>query len=617
MPSISIVTGSTGNALLVRNLKSVNALDVPEGVLVKHVVVADGCKYEEATRRLVTENPPRRASRVERHVIVLPENTGGDGYLCHRIVASMSFVVNTEYMCVLDEDNEVDPSHVIAHLNAIGPHRWSFTLREIIDAESNVQCRDICESMGNIRPTCLSSTDRLIDTNCYMLRVDLARELAPLWMVRARQPNAMEADRRICHTLLTHEPKGGSTREFTVRYRAAVRRGDTGSDGSVSLEFFKHGNARVLPWTPERRDVYLFHFDATHTEAVLRLGPEKNDPLAEWCMTMYDDVTDVNWIDGFSCLHALPYDAVCLVAMCHPSTVPLVELKRLKETTHTELKVVLATLEGPNVRHREQWDVTWLREHADVVMTYSRPLLETPSLRCVYWPHNARFVSEERVADVLRENEGPNTGTVAMVLENRSTTGTYRACGTMACSLDYLRGEFATGFGPALTVVGGRWTAFCESERVAGRPVPTLGYDMPRHLDPKTPVDTYQTHDFALIIENCGGPGAAGYVSEKVGDALMAGSIPLYWGENIDAETPMGSFMQRGRGTWWIDLRDAVDLEDDPAKGRALKTFLDRFSSDDILAMKTAVKRHREAYLLGVGSRAFATGLRKAMLIVD
>ena len=611
--TISIITGSTGNALLSKNLESVNALDVPEGVRVTHAIVVDGPQYEAATRALVAANPP--AGRIQRQVIVLPENTGGDGYLCHRIIAAMSFLTNSTYMCVLDEDNEVEPCHVISHLNAIGPFRWSFTLRSIIDGDSVVQCEDTCESMGNIRPTVLSPADRLIDTNCYMFRADLARELAPLWMVRARQPNAMEADRRICQTLLTHEPKGGSTRAFTVRYRAAVRQG---SGGSVSLDFFERGNARSLPWSPERRDVYLFHFDVEQTERVL--GKEAKDPLGEWCMTMYDDLgQDINWINGYACLHALPYDAICFVAMCHPSTVPLARLRGLRNETHPDLKVILATLEGPNIRHRAQWSSAWLRTHADVVMTYSRPILEDEHIRTVFWPHNARFLSAAHLQQgILRENRGPGTGTVAMVLENRDTRGEYEVGGETAWSLDYMRREMARGFGPALTVVGRGWSAFCDEERDQGRPVPTMGYDMPRHMDPKTPVDTYQDHDVALIVENCGGPGAAGYVSEKVGDALIAGAIPLYWGENV----PPGSLLDQGRGVWWIDLRDVLGGADQPAAdeqplGARIRAFLEARSPDEIQTMKDEVKRRREAYLLGVGTRAFATGLLEAISLVD
>lgn len=614
--TIAIITGSVGSPLLARAIDSVNSLDIPDGVNVSHLVVADGSEFVDNVSNITALHPSRNP-KLTRHVIALPENTGGDGYLCHRIIAGMSFLTNADYITVLDEDNELDPCHIIAHLNAIGPHRWSFTLRYILDAQSNVVCNDTCESLGNIRPTCISPADRLIDTNCFMIRSDLARELAPLWMVKARETGKLEADRQICHTLLQHEPKGGSTREFTVGYRAEVRQTTGGTGGSVTTEFFKLGNASVSPWDPESTDVYVFHFDATQTKNVLESG-QKN-PLAEWCMTIFDSVDGVNLIDGYECLRYLPTDAVCLVNMCHPASLPLDYLRQLKETTHTDLKVILATLEGPNLRHQNQWQASFIKRFADVLLTFSRPFLNDDSIRTVYWPHNARFLSTETLPRVLRENRGPGTGTVAMVLENRETSGTYTVHDDVcARSLDHLRREFATGIGPSLTVVGGGWKAFCDAERDAMRPVPLLGYDIPRHRDDKTPIDTYVEHDFALIVENCGGDGAVGYVSEKFGDALIAGAIPVYWGENID---PVGAYetMMKGKNVWWLDARACLDDQGTGSTGplgEKLRAYLDTFSADDISNMKNAVLQHREAYLLGVGSGAYASSVASALEIV-
>ena len=608
--SIAIITGTTGNALLARAIKSVNGLNIPDGVTITHLVVADGTQFVDNVTKLV-EADPAVNPRLSRHVIALPENTGGDGYLCHRIIAGMSFLTNADYISVLDEDNELDPCHVIAHLNAIGPHRWSFTLRSIIDIDSNVLCNDTCESMGNIRPTCISPVDRLIDTNCYMIRTDLARELAPLWMVKARETGKLEADRQICHTLLQHEPKGGSTREFTVRYRVAVRQGTTETAGSVTADFFKRGNASMPPWVSDHTDVYVFHFDADQTKRVLE--PGQKDPLAEWCMTIFDNVEDVNFMNGYDCLQYLPTDAVCLVNMCHPASLPLDYLKQLKETTHPDIKVILATLEGPNLRHQNQWQASFIKRYVDVLMTFSRPFLNDDSIRTVYLPHNARFVSAATLPSVLKENRGPGTGTIAMVLENRETSGTYNVHDKKeAVSLDHRRREFATGIGPSLTVVGGGWKSFCVAERDAGRPVPTLGYDIPRHRDDKTPIDTYVEHDFALVIENCGGEGAMGYVSEKFGDALIAGCIPVYWGETIDPVGPYAD-MLKGKGVWWLDARSCLDGDASVPLGTKLRSFLDTVSAADIQRMKQEVVKHREAYLLGVGAGAYATGLARAL----
>ncbi len=612
--SIAIITGSTGSHLLERAITSVNALHVPDGVSISHIVVADGHQYVETVTGIVNRLEPNH-SGISRHVLSLPENTGGDGYLCHRIIAAMSFLTNAEYITVLDEDNELDPCHIIAHLNAIGPLRWSFTLRTIIDAESNVVCHDTCESMGNIRPTCISPLDRLIDTNCYMIRTDLARELAPLWIVKARDTGKLEADRQICQTLLRHEPRGGSTREFTVRYRAAVRDGTTQTGGSVSTSFFTQGNMNTRPWVSEHTDVYVFHFDSEQTTRILAPGPKS--PMEEWCLTIFDDVKGVNFMHGYECLEFLPTDAVCLVHMCHPASLPLDYLKQLKETTHPDIKVILATLEGPNLRHQNQWQASFIKRYVDVLMTFSRPFLDDDSIRTVYWPHNARFVNRDSLKHVLRENQATGTGTIAMVLENRPTSGSYMVHESVpTTSLDHLRRRFATGIGSSLTVVGGGWNAFCDEERTAGRVVPTVGYETQRHLDDKTPVDTYVMHDYALIIENCGGAGGMGYVSEKIGDCLLAGAIPVYWGENIDPVGPYKTLLE-GKGVWWLDARGCLTYGDETTPyGQKLRMFLDTFRPEDIQKMKTCVVQHREAYLLGVGSVAYADGVSNALKFV-
>jgi hypothetical protein len=617
--SIAIITGSVGGKFLDKTILSVNRLVIPNGVSVRHLIVADGSEFESKIQAVVDQNPPLNES-LDRRVITIPDNTGGGGYLCHRIIAAMSFLVNTTYMMVLDEDNEVVPHHIISHLNAIGPHRWSFTLRNIIDETSRIVCSDVCESMGNIRPTVLGLHDRLIDTNCYMLRVDLARDLAPLWMVKAREHGKVEADRRICQTLLEHEPRGGSTRDFTVLYRAQTR---GGGGGSVSFEFFKQGNSKVRAWDPENRDVYVFHFDEKHTREVLDSSTEKK-PLSEWCLTIFDDIdlVGVNLINGFECLHALPYDATCLINLCHPSTVPLEYLGNLKKSTHGDMTRIIATLEGPNMRHRHQWDARWVEDNADIMMTYSVPFLRDEKIQTVFMPHNARFVSKRKLPAVLCENRGRNDGSVAMVLENRQTRGSYTVCRDVeAHALDHLRGECATGFGSSLTVVGGGWKEFCQTEERRGRPVPSLGYDIPRHSDTKTSIDTYKDHDFALILENCRGEGASGYVSEKFADALIAGAIPLYWGENISTDfSGVYKRMTLGEGEWWIDIQKhlgSIDENSDEREnkplGEKLRAFIRSISPERIAYMKQKVVEYRDEYILDIGSRAYAKSLHEAL----
>jgi len=619
--SIAILTATTGHALLERNVRSVNALTPVEGVAINHWIVVDGEEFRDAAERVLGAcgDPP---AHISRHVLVLPQNTGGDGYLCHRIIAGMSFLLNESHLSVLDEDNEVEPNHIEALVSAIravpGGARWAYTLRAIIDADSNLQCRDTCESVGAIKPTCLHPSDRLIDTNCYLWSMDLARQLAPLWMVKAREEGAMEADRVVARTLLLHEPKGGCTRDFTVRYRAGVRGGD---DGSVTIDFFRRGVLSSREWDPAKKDVYLFHFDRERTDSIMKRTLKF--PLDEWCTTIIEDLEkECNVLNGYECLACLPYNATCLVNLCHPSTSPLMLLKELKDATHSEMKRVVYAAEGPNMRHQTQWSKEFLNGHVDVLLTYTDATLdpaytEDATFTTSYCPHNARFVNKDHVRDprIFRKNLGRGSGSAAMVLENRKGKGEYELDGVKYTCIDKIRSDLATGFGASLTVVGKGWTPFCEDQETAGVPAPTLGYDMPRHTDRKTPLDTLEVHDFAVIAENCGGPGAKGYISEKVGDALLAGAVPVYWGENVNDRE---SFMKQGEGVWWIDARKCLPwaagkgLGDKPL-GEKLRLYLEVVHVPKLDEMKKAVLEHREEYLFQRGSKAYAQHVMKVV----
>jgi hypothetical protein len=597
-----VVTGSTADPLLRRCILSLAASRDP-GCAVEHWIVADGEAYAHGTQALVDQCPPP-PPWLTRRVIVLPHNTGKDGgtYLCHRVIAACAYMVpNTSWMSVLDQDNEVHDHHLqaVRHCIEQAPTnaRWGWTLRSIIDKDTGtVQCVDTVESMGNVRCTCLGNADRLIDTNCFVFRADLLRELAPLWgTTPARQEGVMEADRKVCHTLLAHEPTSWCTRDWTVKYRV------DGRDSSVSLDFFRR-HARVCrPWDPTKKDVYILHFDKQRTDAVLRR--QAHSPLDEWCMTMYDALDDgYNLINGFDSLMGLPHDAVVFMAMCHPDTLPLDELRQLKQSTHPQMTRVLYTAEGPNIRHAAQWRHAFVSQAADVVLTFCKDtmtMLEASGTRCIPTPHNARFVTDPRVC---RTNLGDQSGTICMVLEPRPGCETYDIDGTARTQLDGLRAALVDGLGKTGFVAGRGWTQACAGMTEP----PTVLVDVPNRMqDTNHAVDYYQKHDLALIVENCDSPG---YVSEKVGDALMAGAIPLYWGSNVDDDPVASDMFRRGKNVWWIDLRDVVGTSDVQEVcsahlvGRCIREYISH--KVDVEEMKRQVLAIRHEYLLERGSNA-------------
>jgi hypothetical protein len=330
---------------------------------------------------------------------------------------------------------------------------------------------------------------------------------------------------------------------------------------------------------------------------------------------MLDGLRDAwNLVNGFDTIQALPHDATCLITMCHPGTLPLAHLAELKATTRPGMRRILYTAEGPNIRHQAQWSLAFLREAADCVLTYSRHVLES-DLVTVPTPHNARFISEATVDGVCRENRGDGTGTVAMVLEPRSGRDAYTIDGVQYQCLDWRRRDAADGLGSRLTVAGLGWREVVAAMPDDRRPV--VAYDMPRFRDTKTPIDTYVEHDYALILENTD---CVGYVSEKIGDALMAGCIPLYDGRTIDPSPdapPNHQLLLQGRGGWWLDIASFEDggttTSGEPTLGDRIRQALCDISPDRVAEMKRRVADVRRTYLLATGTEAIRDAVARAV----
>lgn len=303
--SVAIITGTVGSMTLADTITSVNAQTVP----VEHWVVVDGQHHEHGVRRLI-EKAPAPPPHITRVVMVLPENTGGSGYLCHRINAAVPWLVDTDYVCFLDDDNMIAPNHVqklLEALEATPNATWAYAHRTIIDTGGEVVCKDNCESLGSMTHTVLGPDDRHIDTNCYMVSTELGRHISPLWNVKARQPGQMEADRQVCRILLRHEPIHAISPEYSVMYRVA-RRPD-----SVSKDFFLHGNAllgrAVGGYDASRPTVYVFDTDPATTAALCH-GTVNEGRDHPW---QFDQTRGgVNLCDGFANTPFLPHGATCV-----------------------------------------------------------------------------------------------------------------------------------------------------------------------------------------------------------------------------------------------------------------------------------------------------------------
>lgn len=626
-PRVAVITPTVGGPHLEECVRSVQEQELP-GVV--HYVVVDGREHEAAVdavlRRFEGRNPIVK--------LVLPHNVGSGGWNGHRVYGALPYLVDDaiDHVCFLDADNAMDPDHLRLLAQAVtgSGARWAYSLRRIVDVQGRDVCPDNCESLGGIYHACTGANDRLVDTSCYLVHRDVAIDKARCWNARARQPGAMEVDRRLCLELLASEPHA-CVRKHTLRYRLG------GNPRSVQAAFFLEGNRRFAYDFAAKPDLYVYHFSPDATRDLLARR-RAHDPgvchaLDEWQMTLLRGMEErYNLLDGYAVDPNVPQGACVYVTMCMPDQVPWKTLER------NDLWKVLYTAEGPNIRHAGQWDPSVLRAKFDVVLTYWEPLLTKWPGTFRFCPHNCHHLDLDdpvdraqlrvnRAADEDGADETQHSTTVScvMVLERRQLQGTYRIANLpeveLQC-LDPVRELLVADLRNA-TVYGRGWGPVA-----AAHPNLKLGHTLHRWQDPRHSVDIMQNYTCALVVENCD---AEGYVSEKVYDAFMAGCLPLYYGavsprleshvrrqvlgtdavEDDDAPVPGAPFVLAGCA---LDLRALLADVHPDAWSRRLQVFLSEdLTPERVMRWRRRVEERREGILRAVGAPDFADRLCAAL----
>jgi glycosyltransferase involved in cell wall biosynthesis len=247
-PTVTIITATTGNPLLARNIQSVRNQTWKD---IEHLIVIDGPEYFE---RVMDQFSIPWGDEVKQHFLNLPWNTGKDRYNGHRIYGAATYLARGDYFIFLDDDNTLEPTHVEDCLGAcktaspIYGESWAYSLRNIVDKEGKVLCQDNCESLGKWASV-IHPQDFFIDVNCYFLPRPMAVAMSPVWYCKFREPGQPEIDRKMMAFLRHNFPKFECTHKYTVNYTV----GNTPL--SVTPEFFERGNAEmmkryngVLPW---------------------------------------------------------------------------------------------------------------------------------------------------------------------------------------------------------------------------------------------------------------------------------------------------------------------------------------------------------------------------------
>ncbi len=237
-PLVTVVTATTGDARVLRAIESVAAQNHRP---IQHLVVIDNPDAPTAIKAAIR--------RYNVDVIELPYATGKDRFNGHRIYGASTFLGNGDFFCFLDEDNWFDADHVASLVDVVNRgSSWAFSLRKIVDREGHFICNDDCESLGKW-PSVLDENDYHVDTSCYFLPRIIAVHSSWVWFRKAREPNAISADRTLASLLRSAEPNYDTSSHYSLNYTV----GNT--PRSVRKEFFLDGNEQMirrfhgnLPW---------------------------------------------------------------------------------------------------------------------------------------------------------------------------------------------------------------------------------------------------------------------------------------------------------------------------------------------------------------------------------
>lgn len=500
-PLVHIVTATMGDKMAAPNthlyecMKSVAA---QSHVGVAHWIVVDG--YRQSLE------VPRDLQYTYTYTITQTlQNTGTVNntvvYFGHRIYAAMSILLTYTYITFLDDDNIVEPNHITSLVQAaqrVEGAYGSYCFRNIMDEQGQFQCRDEFESVGCLAPI---AGYFLCDTSTFLLTQDAAVKVAPQWF-------SPVGDRAVSRALFElNKFMLVPTYKFTLNYRLR--------SSKLNVGFFT--NNRHLTLTDPCLWVCHFTEEATRTWLQFR-NEEFPSPFTDWMpYHLMGLSTRFQVFSGYCSLNLIPLGATILVHLFSPDHIPWERFK-----LRPDLRIIVYTVESPNVRHQAQWDYTWLKSWATHIITYWKPMLQLPNtIECQF--HKRLFLNRTQLqTQLVPMREWDTRKPKVMVLENRAFRDTYTINQVELHSLDYLRREWVEKFGD-VDVVGASWKGIVPEQHI-------LFQGANRMLDTRRPVDYMSQYKVAVIIENCD---AEGYVSEKIYDAWIAGCVPLYLGGDL------------------------------------------------------------------------------------
>ena len=232
--SVTVITPTIGKPELLKAIDSVMNQTYKN---LKHLVVIDGADY--GTKAYTVTNPQYRDEHPNLDWAMLPYNTGGGGFYGHRIYAGFPHLINTEYICFLDEDNWFEPDHVKTLVSTIESQRldWAYSLRNIYTPDEKFVAKDDCESLGKWPIYWSINTETpqyLVDTSSYCFRTDFLKNVSHLWH------SGWGGDRRF-YQILTQNMKH-TNYDTSGKYTLNYRLDDAVEKKYGDINFFANGN---------------------------------------------------------------------------------------------------------------------------------------------------------------------------------------------------------------------------------------------------------------------------------------------------------------------------------------------------------------------------------------
>jgi hypothetical protein len=572
----TILTPTIGNKNLGSLLESINGQILNSNIELEHYLVIDGQQYKDQVEKVCKQYYSKN-----RYVICLPHNTGANGYLGHRVYASFPHLINSDYIIFIDDDNSLHNNHIISLYNLIikDNYDWVYCLRTIIDDNDIYICNDDCESLGYLNSAFYNNNIYFIDTNCTCVRTSICVELCSVWHRKGNNTDE-DPDRQYSRLLMSKYPKYECTHLYSLNYRVGTR------DGSVKKELFLEGNKVILnnfcgkiPWHNGSKNFYLAHFTYENTVKIInRIYKTKKEDISynQWQLNILDQMSDYHVLNAYT--PYIPSNKKLLVHMFKPELLP-------ECMNRQDIYKIYYTIESPNIRHVAQWDLEFMLNNFNHIITYWKPLLSLGD-NFSYFPfiHRFDFYNENDTSNIITNKN--NSKNICIILENRPFNMEYSINNIGLKSLDYLRAEYALNLGKRIYCYGDTWEQysdkvnFCKAKN--------------RFLDCERVVDIMKGYTFVLIIENCN---ANGYVSEKIYDCLTVGAIPLYYGNNNEIlKIPKSCY---------IDLKNISPSE--------LPSVIDNMSIDFIETTKKNIYKNRLEILYNVSVNNYNKHLKKIL----